>query len=365
MIIPRLHVNIGIDNRGTLADRLQRFEKYIDLCIRKRVDIICDMSIDFISSKQRNDLLKKSEIPFCKVPIYDYYLRYGKNFNYQIDKDAFLDLLEEEVSISPSFILLHSAFTRQIYNELLSSKRILKMCSRAGGITFKHFSKSNSENPLYEYFDRILDIVSKKNVTVFLGSSTRPGSICDGFDNIFKKEMVVQKELLDLARKKNVGIIIEGVGHCRISELLLWIDYARRLFGNAPLKPLPIATDIGAGIDHIAHAIAAYECIKKDVEYICCMSPAEHLGMPTLTDIEIAIDTMRLIIHIVAIDRDKSASSLDSQISHARSNNVWEEVFENSLNPVLARKKFFELNDKSALSCTMCGDLCPKLLTGT
>lgn len=363
MTIPKLQVNIGINNEISLKERINKFANLVQFCVSRNVDILCDMSVDIESVNERNSILKSANIPFCKVPIYDYYLRYGEKYNYCIDKNAFIDLLETETENSPSYILLHSAFTRKIYNDLMLSNRLIKMSSRGGGIIYKHFDTSTDDNPLYVYFDTILKILNKKNITLLLGAATRPGSICDGFDNIFKSEMLVQTELLKIAKYYNSRVIIEGIGHCRISELISWIDYAHELFNDTPLKPLPIVTDISAGLDHISHGIAVYECIKRGVEYLCCITPAEHLGAPTLTDIELAIDTIKIISHIINLDESNESSLLDFKISLARANNDWENVFKFSINPSLAKSKYIKLNKNRSISCSMCGDLCPKILT--
>ncbi len=361
MINPKLHVNVGIPNSKMLG--LDYFKRAVDLCQLKDVDIICDMSLDINSTKQRFGILKDTSISICTVPLYEYYLRYSRKYNYKVDKIAFLELLEKHVSSGANYVLLHSAFSRSVFEHLENSQRIIKMSSRGGGIIWKHFQSSPKENPLFSEIDEILNILKKYDAAFFLGAASRPGTICDGLDGVFLHEMEVQKRIIEAAREKEVNVIVEGVGHCTIPELTKWVTLAREMFGRVELKPLPIITDIGCGLDHISNAIAVYHCTKMGVEFLCCMTPAEHLGMPDLQDIETGIDVTKLAIHAAMIEMKEENKIPDRMISVARDINDWNKIFHYSINPNLAKKKFLHLNEgRIKESCSMCDEICPKLL---
>lgn len=362
---PKLHVNVGInESKEPLGNLLKSFEKQISLCVGKGVEIVCDMSNEIHTKVHRLSILNNAPLSFSTVPTYEYYIRFSKRFKHRIEKNAFFDLLEEHIASGADYVLLHSAFTREVFNNLENTPRVLKMSSRGGGIIWKHFQLSKEENPLYSEFESILDLLKIYKTSLFLGLATRPGSIFDGLDDTFLQEMKIQKELVKAAVKKGVNIIVEGVGHVTISNLIRWVSMAREMFGTVPLKPLPIVTDIGAGLDHIAHAIAVYFCTMMGVEYICCITPSEHLGKPTLRDIETGIDSSKLAIHSALLENGQDTIELDRLISIARNRNEWNEVFKYSINPELARKKYLHLN-KGIINktCSMCGNLCPKLLT--
>jgi phosphomethylpyrimidine synthase len=218
---------------------------------------------------------------------------------------------------------------------------------------------NNKENPLYEYYDEILDMTKEYNATLSLGDGLRPGSIADSTDRTQVEELLILGELVDRAREKGVQAMVEGPGHIPIHEIEANVLLEKKLCHGAPFYVLgPLVIDCAPGYDHIVSAIGGAVAASAGADFLCYVTPSEHLGLPDLQDVREGIMASRIAAHTADIAKGlANADQRDNQISRARKNFDWKEMISLSLDPEKAKKKRGKINN-NAKKCTMCGDFC-------
>lgn len=354
----RIVTNIGLTPQVT--DIKTEFSKALS-AIKAGTDIISDASIDKHYRILLEKLIKETQVPIATVPLY------GTCINTLKENGAFInfkvkDIMKEveyQAHLGVDIMTFHASLTLELLKEVKKSNRLIKIPSRGGAFIAAHMIKHNRENPLYEYFGELLDIAKEFDVTVSIGASVRPGSIYDGLDQIYYREIAIQAELVRIAIKKGVNVMVEGVGHMPVDLIPTTIRIIKELCQDVPVRPLPIATDIATGHDHIAASIAAVSSAISGADILSVITRGEHVGLPRVKDIVDGVKVFKIAAHIADIVKLKDRER-DRRVSMARNERLWKEVFKDCLYPEDAIK-LHQILSQTTLSedkCTMCGSLC-------
>jgi len=258
------------------------------------------------------------------------------------------------------FMTIHAGLNRETVEIFKRNKRLTNIVSRGGSLLYAWMELNNKENPFYEYYDQLLDICREYDVTLSLGDALRPGSINDSTDICQIKELMTLGELTLRAWEKDVQIIIEGPGHMSIDEIEANMILQKKLCHGAPFYVLgPIVTDIAPGYDHITSAIGGAIAATHGADFLCYVTPAEHLRLPTLDDMKEGIIASRIAAHAADIAKNvKGARDWDNEMSKARKEIDWNKMFDLALDSEKAKRYREESSPEHEDSCTMCGKIC-------
>ncbi len=355
----KVNANIGTStDKSEINDELKKLR----VALKYGADTIMDLSVGGNLKKMRGQILKYSPIPVGTVPIYEIAVNAKKdkgNFLKFSVGDA-LAVLESQAQEGIDFFTIHAGVTKTNLKILKKYKRILDIVSRGGAILASWMAYHKRENPFYEYFDRVLDIAYKYDVTISLGDGLRPGSIMDATDRAQIGELKILGELALRARRKNVQVMIEGPGHVPLDEIKKNIILEKKLCHGAPFYVLgPLVTDIAAGYDHISAAIGGALAASYGADFLCYVTASEHLRHPSIEDVREGVIASRIAAHAADIvKRPGIALDWDRKISQARKGRDWKKQIKLSIDPDKAR--YYRVSSKPHLSdvCTMCGKYC-------
>lgn len=363
----KVNVNVGISK--DCYDMEAEIEKAKE-AIALKTEAIMDLSSYGKIRRFRQELIKISRVMVGTVPVYDAVGFYDKELK-DITAQEFLDVVEKHAQDGVDFMTIHAGINRETAKRFKNNKRLTNIVSRGGSLIFAWMELNNKENPFYEHFDRVLDICEKYDVTISLGDACRPGSIHDSTDACQIEELIVLGELTRRAWERNVQVMIEGPGHMALNEIAANVMLAKKLCHGAPFYVLgPIVTDIAPGYDHITAAIGGAIAAANGADFLCYVTPAEHLRLPTLEDMREGIIAARIAAHAADIAKGiKGARKWDYKMSKARANLDWEKMFELAIEPEKPRRYREESKPELEDSCTMCGKMCAmrnmnKLLKG-
>ncbi len=356
----RVKVNANVGTSPDFVDIKEEVEK-AKIAIDYGADTIMDLSIGGDLDKIRRELLKLN-VPLGTVPIYQAGIEANKKFGSisDMNEDLVLNVIEKHFK-EVDFVTLHASITKELVEKYKKVERLTGIVSRGGSFIYCYIIKNNDENPIFKNFEYILEIAKEYNVTISLGDSFRPGSLFD-LDELYYEELIVTRKLVKKAREKDVQVIVEGPGHVRFDKIPNLIRFIKRITYNVPLYTLgPLVTDIAAGYDHIASAIGAALAAFYGADFICYVTPAEHLSLPTKEDVILGVISAKIAAHSIDIIRGKDIE-LDYMMSKARGMLNWNE----QLKYTIDRKKFLEYrNRRKTLSdaCSMCGKYCAMKLS--
>ena len=293
------------------------------------------------------------------VPIYDAVVYYNKALK-KITTDEWIDIVRMHAEDGVDFMTIHCGINKATAERFKKAKRHTNIVSRGGSIIFAWMELTGNENPFYERYDEILDICQKYDVTLSLGDACRPGSIADSGDIPQIEELVTLGELTERAWEKNVQVIIEGPGHMPLNQIKANMEIQKTVCKGAPFYVLgPLVTDIAPGYDHITAAIGGAIAATYGASFLCYVTPAEHLRLPTLEDVKEGIIASRIAAHAADIAKGvKGAADWDYEMSEARRNLDWEKQFQLSLDEEKARRYRAESKPEKEDTCTMCGKMC-------
>ena len=355
----KVNANIGTStDKSQISDELRK----IEVAVKYGADTIMDLSVGGDLGKIRKQILGYSPVPVGTVPIYEIAVnaqkRKGNFLKFTID-DIF-DTLESQAKEGVDFFTIHAGVTRKSLGVLKKHKRILDIVSRGGAILASWITRNKKENPFYEYFDRILDIAYAYDITLSLGDGLRPGSILDATDAAQIAELKILGDLANRAKKRNVQVMIEGPGHIPINQIEKNIVLEKTICHKAPFYVLgPLVTDIAAGYDHISSAIGGALAASMGADFLCYVTPSEHLRHPSVEDVREGVIAYRIAAHAADIAKGiKSAIQWDKKMSEARKRRDWKQQIALSIDPDKA--KYYRASSKPQLSdaCTMCGQYC-------
>lgn len=351
-------------NIGTSKDRISidsEIEK-LKALVKYGSDTVMDLSTGGPIKEIRRTLLQESPIPVGTVPVYEAMViaseRYGRIADMTVD-DLF-EVLKAHAEDGVDFITVHSGLTRKAIERLKDEGRILDIVSRGGAFLLEWMIYNDKENPLYEHYDRLLEIAKRYDLTLSLGDGLRPGCLADATDRAQVEELLTLGELHDLALKEGVQTIIEGPGHVPLNQIELNIRLQKEICKAAPFYVLgPLVTDIAMGYDHIAAAIGGAIAGAAGADFLCYVTPSEHIRLPNIDDVIEGVIALKIAAHAANIARGiPSAIEKDKQMALCRKKLDWEGQIALSFNPEKVRKLREEIPPAEDDVCSMCGKFC-------
>lgn len=357
----RTKVNANIGTSPDLFDLRTELEK-LDAAVSAGADAIMDLSTGGDLSLFRRKILEHSPLPLGTVPIYETAVRMvsQKKPMTEMKISDFVDVIRLQAEEGVDFMTIHSGVTLASVKSLHSQSRITGITSRGGAILAEWMKYNGRENPLYEYYDEILDILADYNIVISLGDGLRPGSIHDAGDRGQLHEMIILGELAARAREKNVQVIIEGPGHVPLDMVSDNIRLEKKLCDDAPYYVLgPLVTDIAPGYDHITGAIGGAIAASAGADFLCYVTPAEHLRLPDAGDVKEGVIASRIAAHAGDIVKyGKRASALDDMMSGARKARNWAAMYDIAIDREKAEKYRKAAPSCEDDQCSMCGEYC-------
>lgn len=352
----KVNVNLGISRDCNNVDKeLEKVKAALDM----KIEAIMDLSSYGKTREFREKLIDLSPAMIGSVPMYDAVGFLDKDLK-DISEEEFLNVIKQHAIDGVDFITIHAGLTRSVARKIKNNERLTHIVSRGGSLLFAWMELNDKENPIYTNFDKILDICEEYDVTLSLGDACRPGCIADSTDGVQIDELIVLGELTKRAWKRNVQVMIEGPGHMAIDEIEANVVLQKRICHGAPFYVLgPLVTDIAPGYDHITSAIGGALASSKGVDFLCYVTPAEHLRLPNLEDMKEGIIATKIAAHAGDIAKNVAgAREWDNKMSKARVDLDWEEMFRLCIDPEKARRFREESRPTHEDSCTMCGKMC-------
>ncbi len=352
----KINVNLGISKDcASIENEMKKVKMALDM----KVEAIMDLSSYGKTEEFRKKLIENSTAMIGTVPIYDAVGFYDKKLE-DITAQEFIKVVEKHAKDGVDFVTIHAGLNREAVNIFKRNKRLTNIVSRGGSLMYAWMELNNKENPFYEYYDELLEICSKYDLTLSLGDALRPGSINDATDACQIKELMVLGELTLKAWEKNIQVIVEGPGHVPLNEIESNMILEKKICHGAPFYVLgPIVTDVAPGYDHITSAIGGAIAASYGADFLCYVTPAEHLRLPTIEDVKEGIIASKIAAHAGDIAKKiKGAKEWDYKMSKARQDLNWNKMFELALDPEKAEKYRKESQPEMDDSCTMCGEIC-------
>lgn len=352
----KINVNLGISKDCQDVD----FElEKVKTSLFYKTEAIMDLSCFGKTREFRQKLVSMSPAMIGTVPIYDAVGFYDKDLK-DISVDEFFKVVETHAEDGVDFVTIHAGLNKQTAEIIAENERMMGIVSRGGSLLYAWMNLNNAENPFYEHYDRLLDICVKYDLTLSLGDGCRPGCLNDSTDAAQVKELIVLGQLTKRAWERNVQVMIEGPGHMAINEIAGNMMMEKRLCHGAPFYVLgPLVTDVAPGYDHITSAIGGAIAAANGADFLCYVTPAEHLRLPDQDDIREGIIASRIAAHAADIAKNiPSARDWDNEMSRARKALDWEKMISLSIDPEKARRYRESSIPEHEDSCTMCGKMC-------
>ncbi len=354
----KVNANIGTSSDYGNADtELEKLRVAIDC----GADAVMDLSTGGDISAIRRAIIASSSLPVGTVPIYQAGIgaidSYGAIVKMTVD-DLFA-AMEEHARDGVDFITVHCGVTQSAIARLKQQGRVADVVSRGGAFLIGWMLYNERENPLYEYYDRLLELAREFDVTLSLGDGMRPGSLADATDRPQVEELLVIGELVQRARQAGVQAMVEGPGHLPLNQIETNVQLEKAICKGAPFYVLgPLVTDIAAGYDHITGAIGGAIAAAAGTDFLCYVTPAEHLSLPDPEDVRQGVIASRIAAHAGDIVKGvKGTEQWDRKMSVARKKLDWEEQARLSLDPERSRQVHSK-HSSAGTACSMCGEFC-------
>ena len=358
----RTKVNASIGTSTDVCD-IEHEKRKARIAEEQGADTLMELSAAGDLDLIRREVLSEVSLPVGNVPLYQAFCETIQKYKdpTRLDPEFLFDLIEKQCQDGIAFMAIHCGIN------LFTIERMQKqgyryggLCSKGGTLMIQWMMKNNKENPLYEQFDRVCDILKKYDTVLSLGNGIRAGAIHDSLDRAQMAELILNCELCELARESGCQAMVEGPGHVPLDEIEANIILQKKMSNDAPYYMLgPLPTDVGAGWDHVTAAIGAAQSSMYGADLICYITPSEHLALPNEEDVAIGVKVARLAAHVGDVVKLKGkADRADKQISKDRRDFKWNEQFKNMLFPEDARKILESRKSLSHKGCSMCGELC-------
>lgn len=350
-------------NLGTSPDlcKVKDELKKVDIAIDAGADTVMDLSVSGNLDEILKSVIKNSTVPVGTVPIYSAFskgLQRGVEFS-SLSSEDMLRAIEEHIRMDVNFMTIHAAMTMKGVKLALS--RVLKIVSRGGGLLAHWMLEEGKENPLYENFDYIVEMCKEKDILISLGDALRPGALADADDKAQIHELVTQGKLVKLAHAKSVGVICEGPGHVPLNKIVENVKLQKKLCHGVPYYVLgPLVTDIGVGYDHINAAIGGAIAASAGVDWLCAVTPSEHVSLPDSQDIFEGVMAAKIAAHSADIAKGLE-NGRDLEMSKARAELDWGRMFKLALHSRKARE-YRKMKGSKSRGCSICGKYCPIML---
>lgn len=357
----KIKVNANIGTSGDVHDEDLELEK-LEAAVKAGADAVMDLSTGGNLRSVRKKIVTHSRIPVGSVPIYEAIVKAvrEKGGGEKMTSDEMLAAIRLHGEDGISFVTVHCGVTQSVLDRLEKSPRVCGIVSRGGSFLARWMRINGKENPLYERFDEVLDICREFGMTLSLGDGLRPGAVADSLDAAQLEELMTLGELNRRARQAGVQTIIEGPGHVPLDQIETQMLLQKRLCDNAPFYVLgPLVTDVAPGLDHITSAIGGAIAGANGADFLCYVTPSEHLGLPGVEDVRMGVLASRAAGHAAdLVRRLPGAWEWDVKMSKARRERDWIKQIELALDPDLAREIRAKTCEQDHETCSMCGDLC-------
>lgn len=356
MLKTKINVNLGISRDWKDMD--MEIEK-VNNAVKMGAESIMDLSSYGDTRTFRKRLTKECPAMIGTVPIYDAVVYYHKPLK-EITSKEWIDIVRMHAEDGVDFMTIHCGINKATAGRFKANRRLTNIVSRGGSIIFSWMEMTGEENPFYEHYDEILDICREYDITMSLGDACRPGCLKDASDISQIEELVTLGELTARAWEKDVQVMVEGPGHMPMNQIAANMEIQKTICKGAPFYVLgPLVTDIAPGYDHITAAIGGAIAAASGASFLCYVTPAEHLRLPSLDDVKEGIIASRIAAHAADIAKGvKGAIEWDHQMSLARKKLDWEEMFDICIDPEKARRYRAEAKPEKEDTCSMCGNFC-------
>ena len=352
----KVNVNLGIS--GDLMDEEMELEK-ARIALELGAEGIMDLSNHGKTREFRRKLLAMSSAMIGTVPMYDA-IGYLEKSLIGITAQDFLDVIRAHAEDGVDFVTVHAGMNRRVIESFKETGRLMNIVSRGGSLIFAWMEATGNENPFYEHYDEVLEILHEYDVTISIGDAMRPGCTYDASDAGQIAELIEIGKLTKRAWDAGVQVMVEGPGHMALDEIAANMKMEKRLCHNAPFYVLgPLVTDIAPGYDHITAAIGGAVAASSGADFLCYVTPAEHLRLPDANDVREGLVATKIAAHAADIAKGiPHARDIDNRMSDARRRVDWEEMFSLALDPEKPRKYFESAPPSNEGTCTMCGKMC-------
>ncbi|HIQ58356.1 MAG TPA: phosphomethylpyrimidine synthase ThiC [Candidatus Merdivicinus intestinavium] len=358
MLRTKINVNLGVSR--DCKDYNIEMQKVLS-AVKLGAESIMDLSSHGDTQPFRRKLVEECPAMIGTVPVYDSVIHYQRDLGTLTARD-FIDVVRLHAEDGVDFVTLHCGITRKTMDQIRTHKRKMNIVSRGGSLVFAWMSMTGRENPFYEYFDEILEICEKHDVTISLGDACRPGCLADATDVCQMEELVRLGELTKRAWAHNVQVMVEGPGHVPLNQVAANMQVQQSICMGAPFYVLgPLVTDIAPGYDHITAAIGGAVAAMSGAAFLCYVTPAEHLALPNVEDVKQGIIASKIAAHAADIAKSiPGAREIDDRMAEARRKLDWEEQFACALDPETARavRDSRKPEDDHSDTCSMCGKFC-------
>ena len=352
----KVNVNLGIS--GDIQDAPQEWEK-VAIAEKYGADAIMDLSNSGKTRVFRRQLIEKTPLMVGTVPMYDA-IGYLETPLVKLTGDDLLRVVRAHAEDGVDFMTIHAGFNRRVLDTFMETGRLTNIVSRGGSLLFGWMMTTGKENPFYERFDEVLEICHEYDVTISLGDACRGGSTYDATDASEVAELVELGKLTKRAWDAGVQVVVEGPGHMALDEVAANMKLQKRLCHNAPFYVLgPLVTDIAPGYDHITAAIGGAVAASTGADWLCYVTPAEHLRLPDTNDVREGLVATRIAAHAADIAKGvPHARDIDNKMSAARRRVDWDGMWECALDPERAQEILAQAPPSEDGTCTMCGKMC-------
>lgn len=352
----KVNVNLGIS--GDKADAAEEWKK-VKIAEDFGADAIMDLSNSGKTRQFRQQLIDETPLMVGTVPMYDA-IGYMEKPLVKLTKDDLFEVVRAHAEDGVDFMTIHCGINKSVTKTFKETGRLMNIVSRGGSLLFGWMEVTGNENPFYEFYDELLEICHEYDVTISLGDSCRPGCLYDSNDATETAEMIELGKLCKRAWAAGVQIMVEGPGHMALDEIAANMKLQKRLCHNAPFYVLgPLVTDIGVGYDHITAAIGGAISASSGADFLCYVTPAEHLCLPNAQDVLDGLMATKIAAHAADIAKKvPHARDMDDKMGQARRKLDWDAMWECALDSVTGKKRYEESPAATEGTCTMCGKMC-------
>jgi phosphomethylpyrimidine synthase len=352
----KVNVNLGTSrDMPSLDDEIEKAR----VALKYGTDTLMDLSTGGDIDAIRRAILKEVDVPLGTVPIYQTGLKAARRSAViDMDEDDIFRGIELHAKDGVDFMTVHCGITKESVEWLKRSKRITDVVSRGGSFLTAWIIHNNRENPLYENYDYLLEMAQEYDFTISLGDGLRPGCIQDATDGPQIQELIILGDLVRRARENDVQVMVEGPGHVPIDQIAANVMVEKTICDGAPFYVLgPLVTDIAPGYDHIVGAIGGALAAYNGADFLCYVTPSEHLSLPTPEDVKEGLIASKIAAHVADLSRGKGLER-DLAMSKARKALDWEGMYKEALDPDKARAYRARGSTAEDEGCSMCGDVC-------
>lgn len=357
----KVNANIGTSED---MDSIEEEVEKAKIAVKFGADAIMDLSTGKELEKTRRVIMEAAPITIGTVPIYQAIvdcIRNKKKSFAEMTVDEIFEAIEKQVSSGVDFITVHCGINQKLLKTVGNSRRAMGIVSRGGSITARWMARNKRENPLFEFYDRLIDICREYDCVFSLGDGLRPGALSDATDRPQIQELITIGELTERARKRGVQVMVEGPGHVPANQIAANMQIEKTLCKGAPFYVLgPIVTDIAPGYDHITSAIGGTIAAMNGANFLCYVTPAEHLSLPSVEDVKEGVIAAKIAARAADVANGiQGAMEIENEMAKARRSLDWEKQLELSLDPEKCMKYRGERPPEADKeTCSMCGDLC-------